>query len=119
MGRVVADTKRAPDHHLHASSRLDIADEAVGLGTLREESGQVRALLSHQPRPRTRRLPTPQRLTPARPSAPEPLAHRTPRPPQRFGDPNRLPALLVRLQRAQTPPFPPVSWWCIGRAHAP
>jgi hypothetical protein len=108
MGGMIADAERARDHYRHAGRSPDVADEAVGLGSVRQERRNLSALLGRQPGLRTRRLLVPQRLTPACPRPSQPLAHRPARDAQCFRDANRLPALLGQLQRPQTPSFAPV-----------
>ena len=62
MGGMVAYAEGALDHGRHPTSGPDVADEAMGLGSLRQERRELAALLDRQPRLLAWARPCSQRL---------------------------------------------------------
>src|SRR3954449_3372513 len=108
---VIDDPEFLFDHLGDTGARPDLASEPVSLRPMPQELRDQTALGRRQLRGMPRSVMGEQSLGAARASTGKPTAYGLLGHVEGFGDVALIPALLLQLQRAQSPPFAPV----IGR----
>lgn len=114
---MIAYAEGALDHDHHPRRGPDVAPEAIGFGTFRQEGGQVGALLGRQAMGGTRGDPAAQGLFASLPRPLQPLADRSLGDPQRRGDVALLPPVVGQLPRPEAPPLAQIDRWLAGCCH--